>query len=82
MELKCIEGEIRTSSRGLGVSPIRTSSMGYFAGSHPLGARSERKAEAKIEGWKDRMVVIRYSPRNPEISTLLKNDQPGGQLGN
>ena len=54
----------------------------YFAGSHPLGARSERKAEAKIEGWEDRMVVVRYSPRNAEISTLLKSDQPGGQLGN
>ncbi len=54
----------------------------YFAGSRPLGARSERKAEAKIDGWKDRMVVVRYSSEHPEISTLLKSDQPGGQLGN
>src|SRR5579872_4026998 len=54
----------------------------YYAGSYKLEARSETKAEQKIEGWKDRMVVVRYSSGHPEISTLLKSDQPGGQIGN
>ena len=54
----------------------------YYAGSYPLRARSERKAEQRIEGWKDRMVVVRYSREHPDVSTPLKSDQPGGQLGN
>jgi len=54
----------------------------YFAGTYRLRARSERKAEEKVDGWKDRMVVVRYSPKHREVSTLLKSDQPGGQIGN
>ncbi len=54
----------------------------YYSGLHRLRARSKRRAEEKIEGWKGRMVVVRYSPNNHDVSTLLKSDQPGGHLGN
>ena len=54
----------------------------YFSGFYRMRARSERRAEEKIAGWKDRMVVVRYSPDKPDLSVLLKSDQPGGQLGN
>jgi len=54
----------------------------YHAGLHVVRARTEQRAEEKIAGWKDRMVVVRYSPDKPDVSVLLKSDQPGGQLGN
>ena len=54
----------------------------YYAGDHRFRARSERRAEEKIAGWKDRMVVVRYSPDKHDLSVLLKDDQPGGHLGN
>ena len=54
----------------------------YYSGSYRLKARSERRAEQKVEGWKGRMIVVRYSPDHHDVSTLLKADQPGGQLGN
>jgi len=54
----------------------------YYSGFHRIRARNERRAEEKIAGWKDRMVVVRYSPDKPDLSVLLKSDQPGGQLGN
>ncbi|MGO9087086.1 MAG: DUF3592 domain-containing protein [Terriglobales bacterium] len=54
----------------------------YYSGYYRMRARNERRAEEKIAGWKDRMVVVRYSPDKPDLSVLLKSDQPGGQLGN
>jgi hypothetical protein len=54
----------------------------YYSGFHRIRARSERRAEELISGWKGRMVVVRYSPEKHAISVLLKTDQPGGQLGN
>jgi hypothetical protein len=54
----------------------------YYAGAYRLKARTEERAQQKVEGWKDRMVVVRYSPRQTDFSTLLTSDQPGGQLGN
>jgi len=54
----------------------------YYSGFHRIRARSRRRAEERIEGWKGRMVVVRYSPDKHDLSTLLKGDQPGGQLGN
>ncbi|HYA25500.1 MAG TPA: DUF3592 domain-containing protein [Terriglobales bacterium] len=54
----------------------------YYSGYYRMRARSERRAEEKIAGWKDRMVVVRYSSDKPDMSVLLKSDQPGGQLGN
>jgi hypothetical protein len=54
----------------------------YYSGFHRIGARSERRAEERIVGWKGRMVVVRYSPDRHDLSVLLKGDQPGGQLGN
>jgi hypothetical protein len=54
----------------------------YYSGYYRMRARSERRAEEKIAGWKDRMVVVRYSPNHHDLSVLLKADQPGGQLGN
>jgi|ERR1022692_313981 hypothetical protein len=54
----------------------------YYSGSHRIRARSERRAEEKILGWKGRMIVVRYSPDKHDLSAALKSDQPGGQLGN
>jgi Protein of unknown function (DUF3592) len=54
----------------------------YYSGFHRIRARSERRAEEKIAGWKGRMVVVRYSPSKHDLSALLRSDQPGGQLGN
>jgi len=54
----------------------------YYSGSRQLRAFSRRRAEAKIEGWKGRMIVVRYSPERNDLSTVLQADQPGGQLGN
>jgi len=54
----------------------------YYSGFHRIRAHSERRAEEKIAGWKGRMVVVRYSPNQPDLSKLLQSDQPGGQLGN
>jgi hypothetical protein len=54
----------------------------YYSGSHRIPALSESRAEKKVEGWKNRMVVVRYSPEKHDLSALLKSDQPGGQLGN
>ena len=54
----------------------------YYSGTTLLKARSERRAEEMIAGWKNRMIVLRHSPTNHEISVALKSDQPGGQLGN
>jgi hypothetical protein len=53
----------------------------YYSGFHLLAAWSKKKAEALIEGWKGRMVIVRYVRTKHEISVLLKSDQPGGQLG-
>ena len=54
----------------------------YYSGFHRIRTRSERRAEEKVAGWKNRMVVVRYSPSKHDLSTLLRSDQPGGQLGN
>ncbi len=54
----------------------------YFAGEYRLRARTEQRAQEKVEGWKDRMIIVRYSPAKSDLSTILKSDQPGGQLGN
>jgi uncharacterized protein DUF3592 len=54
----------------------------YYSGFHRIRARSERRADKLISGWKGRMVIVRYSPTKPGISVLLRSDQPGGQLGN
>jgi hypothetical protein len=54
----------------------------YYSGFHRIRAHTERGAEEKVAGWKGRMVVVRYSPDKPDLSVLLKSDQPGGQLGN
>lgn len=54
----------------------------YYSGSCQIKARSERRAEELIAGWKGRMIVLRYSQARHDISVALKSDQPGGQLGN
>ena len=54
----------------------------YYSGTHQIRAWSERRAEEKIAGWKDRMVVVRHHPSKLEVSVLLAGDQVGGQLGN
>jgi hypothetical protein len=54
----------------------------YYSGSHLIRARSEGRAEELVLGWKDRMVMVRYSPSKHDVSVLLKSDQPGSQLGN
>jgi len=54
----------------------------YYSGSCLIKARSERRAEEIISGWKNRMIVLRHSPTRHDISVALRSDQPGGQLGN
>ncbi|MGH9500180.1 MAG: DUF3592 domain-containing protein [Terriglobales bacterium] len=54
----------------------------YYSGFHQMRAHSEKRAEELVTGWKDRMVIVRYSPAKHDRSVLLKSDQPGGQLGN
>ena len=54
----------------------------YYSGSSKLWSRSRRRADERVAGWKNRMIVVRYSPNNPDLSAVLKSDQPGGQLGN
>ena len=54
----------------------------YYSGFHRIYARSESRAEERVARWKDRMVVVRYSPDKNDVSVLLGSDQPGGQLGN
>lgn len=53
----------------------------YYSGYHLLGVWSQKKAERLVEGWKGRMVIVRYVRTKHEVSLLLKSDQPGGQLG-
>jgi hypothetical protein len=52
----------------------------YYSGTHLLKARSEKKAEALVEAWKGRMLLVRYAPTQPDVSVLLKGDQAGLQL--
>jgi hypothetical protein len=54
----------------------------YYSAFHRIKARSESRAEKRVEGGETRMVVVRYHPKNVAVSVLLKEDQPGGQLGN
>ena len=54
----------------------------YYSGCHTVNALTERRAEQVVSGWKGRMLVVRYSPANPGISVVLKEDQTGGILGN
>jgi hypothetical protein len=54
----------------------------YYAGTKRIRVRTRRRAEEKIEGWKGRIVAVRFSPSKHDLSTLLPSDQPGGQLGN
>jgi len=54
----------------------------YYSGFHQVRARTERRAEELVSGWKGRMIIVRYSPAKHDLSVLLKSDQPGGQLGN
>lgn len=54
----------------------------YYSGFQIIRSRNERRAEELVAGWKGRMVVVRYDPRQNDVSVLLKEDQPGGQLGN
>jgi hypothetical protein len=54
----------------------------YYSGFYRIRARTKRQAEEKAANWKGRMVAVRYSSKQHELSTLLKSDQPGGQLGN
>ena len=54
----------------------------YFSGYHTIRTWSEKRADEKTTGWKGRMLVVRHHPSKPEVSVLLRSDQPGGQLGN
>jgi hypothetical protein len=54
----------------------------YYSGFHRIRTSTERRAQELTAGWKGRMVIVRYSPKDPQVSILLKSDQPGGRLGN
>jgi hypothetical protein len=51
---------------------------GYYSGFHFFKARNRRRAEELASSWKGRIIVLRYSPAQYEISVALKSDQPGG----
>lgn len=53
----------------------------YYSGFHFRGVVRKKTAQRLIEGWKGRMVIVRYAHAKHEISVLLKSDQPGCQLG-
>jgi hypothetical protein len=42
----------------------------YYSGFDRIRARSERRAEEKIAGWKGRTVVVRYSSDKHDLSAL------------
>jgi hypothetical protein len=54
----------------------------YYTGYYRIGAFTERSAESRVAGWKGRTVVVRHHPSRPDVSVLLRSDQPGSQLGN
>jgi Protein of unknown function (DUF3592) len=47
----------------------------FFSGQFPLKARNEQKANEQIVQWKDQSILVRYSPRKPEISAVRIEDQ-------
>jgi hypothetical protein len=47
----------------------------FYSGRIQLKSTSERKADDDVARWKDRNIVIRYSPHNPEISVVRVEDQ-------
>jgi Protein of unknown function (DUF3592) len=53
----------------------------YYSGAHHVRAWRQKRAQEIGEGWKGRTIVVRYSQAKPEVSVLLRDDQPGGQLG-
>ncbi len=47
----------------------------YFSGYVSLPADDKKHAEGLALGWKDREILVRYSPNEPTESTLLLEDQ-------
>jgi hypothetical protein len=47
----------------------------YYGGYASLPAEDEPHAEGLILAWKDRKIIVRYSPENPARSELLLEDQ-------
>jgi hypothetical protein len=54
----------------------------YYSGFHRIRARSERRAEDRISGWKGRTVVRAVFANQTRDLGASKKHQPGGQLGN
>ena len=52
----------------------------YYAGSLFRTFFREDSARRFVEELKDREVIVRYSPKRPRISRLLREDQPGALL--
>jgi hypothetical protein len=47
----------------------------YYAGSLQMPAASEDKASEMAKRWRDRAVIVRYLPENPEKSVLVLEEQ-------
>jgi hypothetical protein len=47
----------------------------YYSGLASLPADDEKHAEGLALGWEDREIVVRYSPPETTLSTLLTEDQ-------
>ena len=49
---------------------------GYYSGRIERSFFREGSAQKFVDNLKGRDVVVRYSPRSPEVSVLRKSDQP------
>jgi hypothetical protein len=47
----------------------------YYSGLASLPAGDEKHAEGLALGWEDREILVRYSPLEITLSTLLLEDQ-------
>jgi hypothetical protein len=47
----------------------------FYSGVFPLKVRNEAAADEEVTRWKGQNLAIRYSPRNPAISVVRKEDQ-------
>jgi hypothetical protein len=48
----------------------------FYSGVYAVAARNETHADELATTWKGQSVAVRYSPRNPTISVVRKEDQP------
>jgi uncharacterized protein YkuJ len=47
----------------------------FYSGQFQIRDRSEHKASANVDRWKDQNIAVRYSPQEPHISVVRIEDQ-------